>query len=47
MYSGQVFDSLILDEAQAIKNHATQTAKAVGLIQAGKRCCTERHPNRK
>lgn len=37
VYAGQVFDSLILDEAQAIKNHTTQTAKAVGLITAGKR----------
>jgi superfamily II DNA or RNA helicase len=37
VYAGQLFDSLVLDEAQAIKNHNTQTAKAVGLIQAGKR----------
>ena len=31
------FDSLILDEAQAIKNHLTKTAQAVKQIKAGRR----------
>ncbi len=33
-YRDHRFSSLILDEAQAIKNHTTQTAKAVKTIQA-------------
>lgn len=33
-YSSQTFHTLILDEAQAFKNHATQTAQAVKTIQA-------------
>lgn len=36
-YSGQVFDSLILDEAQAIKNHHAKTSIAVRKIMAHKR----------
>ncbi|SDM20130.1 DEAD/DEAH box helicase [Sediminibacillus halophilus] len=36
-YEETVFDHFILDEAQAIKNHLTQTAKATRMIQAGKR----------
>ncbi len=36
-YEKVEFDSLILDEAQAIKNHMTKTAKAVKEIQAVKR----------
>ncbi|SDK04524.1 DEAD/DEAH box helicase [Sediminibacillus albus] len=36
-YEHTVFDHLVLDEAQAIKNHLTQTAKATRAIQAGKR----------
>ncbi|WP_047152090.1 DEAD/DEAH box helicase [Aneurinibacillus tyrosinisolvens] len=34
LYGGQSFHTLILDEAQVFKNHATQTAKAVKGIQA-------------
>ncbi|WP_027415714.1 DEAD/DEAH box helicase [Aneurinibacillus terranovensis] len=34
LYADQRFHILILDEAQAIKNHATQTAQSVKLIQA-------------
>ncbi|MCP3738140.1 SNF2 helicase associated domain-containing protein [Rossellomorea sp. BNER] len=34
MYLKQSFHTLILDEAQAFKNHTTQTAKAVKKIQA-------------
>lgn len=34
LYAKQRFHILILDEAQAIKNHATQTAQAVKLIDA-------------
>jgi superfamily II DNA or RNA helicase len=34
-YSSIEFRTLILDEAQAIKNHATKTAKAVREIKAG------------
>lgn len=37
LYEEKEFDSLILDEAQAIKNHLTKTAKAVKQIQATKR----------
>lgn len=37
LYKEQTFDSMILDEAQAIKNHATKTAKAVKQMNAGKR----------
>ncbi|MEG6523647.1 DEAD/DEAH box helicase [Desulfotomaculum sp. 1211_IL3151] len=37
LYQGMEFDTLILDEAQAIKNHLTKTAKAVKGIQAAKR----------
>ncbi|GIP34854.1 DEAD/DEAH box helicase [Paenibacillus sp. J2TS4] len=33
-YAGQSFHTLILDEAQAFKNHATQTAQAVKQLQA-------------
>ncbi|MCZ8521237.1 MULTISPECIES: DEAD/DEAH box helicase [Paenibacillus] len=33
-YAGQTFHTLILDEAQAYKNHATQTAQAVGAVRA-------------
>jgi superfamily II DNA or RNA helicase len=36
-YEKMSFDSLILDEAQAIKNHLTKTAKAVKEIAAAKR----------
>jgi superfamily II DNA or RNA helicase len=36
-YEQAAFDSLILDEAQAIKNHLTKTAKAVKQINASKR----------
>ncbi|UFT98521.1 DEAD/DEAH box helicase [Radiobacillus kanasensis] len=36
-YHDKHFDSMILDEAQAIKNHITQTAKAVRVISASKR----------
>ncbi|WP_235886290.1 SNF2 helicase associated domain-containing protein [Paenibacillus cymbidii] len=36
-YTVQRFSCLILDEAQAIKNHTTQTAQAVKDIQADKR----------
>ncbi|MFC3799976.1 SNF2 helicase associated domain-containing protein [Cohnella sp. GCM10012308] len=35
LYGELKFYCLFLDEAQAIKNHATQTAQAVGRIQAG------------
>lgn len=37
IYQEQFFDTLILDEAQAIKNQATKTAKAVKKIGATKR----------
>lgn len=37
LYENVDFDSLILDEAQAIKNHLTKTAKAVKQIKATKR----------
>lgn len=37
LYENLEFDSLILDEAQAIKNHVTKTASAVKTIKAGKR----------
>ncbi|WP_257347597.1 DEAD/DEAH box helicase [Pseudalkalibacillus decolorationis] len=37
LYKKISFDSMILDEAQAIKNHATKSAKAVKQIQAGKK----------
>ncbi|MEK8127314.1 DEAD/DEAH box helicase [Paenibacillus filicis] len=37
LYAKQTFHTLILDEAQAFKNHATQTAHAVKAIQAGYR----------
>lgn len=37
LYRGQSFHTLILDEAQAFKNYATQTAQAVKQIQAGHR----------
>lgn len=33
-YSGQAFHTLILDEAQMIKNHYTQTAQAVKAVRA-------------
>lgn len=33
-YAGHSFHTLILDEAQAFKNHATQTAQAVRQLQA-------------
>jgi len=33
-YAKQSFHTLILDEAQMIKNHATQTAQAVKMLQA-------------
>ncbi|MDQ0217748.1 helicase SNF2 [Peribacillus cavernae] len=36
-YSEQEFDSLILDEAQVIKNHAAKTSIAVRKIKASKR----------
>lgn len=35
LYAGLNFYCLFLDEAQAIKNHATQTAQAVGRVRAG------------
>lgn len=34
LYAKQLFHTLILDEAQMIKNHATQTAQAVKALQA-------------
>jgi len=37
VYAEETFHTLILDEAQAIKNHATQTAHAVTGIRAGAR----------
>jgi SNF2 family DNA or RNA helicase len=37
LYKDKGFDTLILDEAQAIKNHLTQTAKLVKKINAVKR----------
>ncbi|ABO51748.1 SNF2 helicase associated domain protein [Desulforamulus reducens MI-1] len=37
VYAEKEFDSLILDEAQSIKNHLTKTAKAVKRLQAAKR----------
>lgn len=37
LYSDVTFHTLILDEAQAIKNHATQTAQTVKEIQAAQR----------
>ncbi len=37
LYEEKEFDSLILDEAQAIKNHLTKAAKAVKQLRAGKR----------
>ena len=33
-YAGQTFSTLILDEAQAVKNHSTQTAAAARAIQS-------------
>lgn len=36
LYDKAEFDTLILDEAQAIKNHLTKTAKAVKQIKAAK-----------
>lgn len=36
-YANYTFHTLILDEAQAIKNHATKTAKAVKTIRARRR----------
>ncbi|WP_342477168.1 DEAD/DEAH box helicase [Paenibacillus sp. FSL H7-0350] len=36
-YAGTLFHALILDEAQAIKNSASQTAKAVQSIQASRK----------
>lgn len=36
-YSQHTFSTLFLDEAQAIKNYATKTAKAVRSIQADTR----------
>lgn len=36
-YHGQTFSVMILDEAQAIKNDATKTARAVKSVSAGKR----------
>jgi SNF2 family DNA or RNA helicase len=37
LYAKQRFYALILDEAQAFKNHNTQTAQAVRAIEAGQR----------
>lgn len=37
LYAKQRFYALFLDEAQAIKNHATQTAHAVKMLRAGYR----------
>ncbi len=37
LYSKRSFHTLILDEAQAFKNHATQTAQAVKMLQAENR----------
>lgn len=37
LYTQADFDTLILDEAQAIKNHLTQTAKAVRSVRASNR----------
>jgi superfamily II DNA or RNA helicase len=37
LYAGQLFHSLILDEAQSFKNHSTQTAHAVKAVQASHR----------
>ncbi|GAC41557.1 DEAD/DEAH box helicase [Paenibacillus popilliae] len=37
IYAGQPFHTLILDEAQAIKNASSQTAQAVSEIQASRR----------
>ncbi|WP_409345618.1 SNF2 helicase associated domain-containing protein [Paenibacillus sp. MBLB4367] len=37
LYAGRSFRLLVLDEAQAFKNHATQTAQAVKEIQAARR----------
>lgn len=37
LYESYEFDALILDEAQAIKNHLTLTARATRLIQAKQR----------
>jgi len=34
LYAAQFFHTLILDEAQTFKNHTTQTAKSVKVIQA-------------
>lgn len=34
MYKNELFHCIILDEAQAVKNHLTQTAKAVRSLQA-------------
>ncbi len=36
-YQNQLFDTLILDEAQAIKNHTTKTFAAVQTIKASRR----------
>jgi len=37
LYAGRTFHTLLLDEAQTIKNHATQTARAVKAIRSGYR----------
>lgn len=37
LYANYPFSTMILDEAQAFKNHATQTAAAVKAVQAGRR----------
>ncbi|MBN2981914.1 DEAD/DEAH box helicase [Cohnella algarum] len=37
LYAGQRFHALFLDEAQALKNHATQTFQAVKIIRAAHR----------
>jgi superfamily II DNA or RNA helicase len=34
MYAGQIFHTMIMDEAQAFKNYTTRTAKVVKMIQA-------------
>ena len=39
LYAKQRFHILILDEAQAIKNHTTQTAQAVKLIEGPASIC--------
>lgn len=37
LYAGQTFHTLLLDEAQAFKNYATQTAQAVRRLEAAHR----------